>query len=580
MPNASNTSGVTAALPGRRRDRRALRAGRPGTARPRAAPARWTRASARSGAFASHGSTSRGVEVRVAGTGYTGEDGVEIAVPNEVAERPAARRWCARASPPPGLGARDTLRLEAALPLYGHELTPSLDHARGPSRLGPRLGQADLPRARGRGGRARARADAGCSPASSPTVASPCATAARWCVDGRVVGVADARGTSRRCSGAASGWDCLTRRRSTSGTPVTVDAARSRGTGDGRRASLRAKGVADVADYLPHTADEVDEMLDFLGLDSLEQLFEPHPVRGAPLAGLDLPAGQSEPDVAAQFARYTSANRATASDDDLLRRGRVPTTTRCPPSCKRSASRSEFVTAYTPYQPEVAQGVLQAIFEYPDVRLAPERAAHRQRVALRRRHGAGRGAQHGRAARPDAPTMVISCGRAPALARGRAHLRCGHGPRDRRGARCATASPTGRASTRRGRGDRRGLPELPRRPRGPRRPRKRARRRRRARCSSSAADPVAAGVLQHGGPVGRRRLRRRGSALRHARSPSAGPTSDSSRARWTRCAACPGGSWARRSTRTTGAPSSRPCAPASRTSAARRRPRTSAPTRP
>ncbi len=57
----------------------------------------------------------------VAGTGYTGEDGIEIAVPNEG----AAFVWNAlrdAGAIPAGLGARDTLRLEAGLPLHGHEL--------------------------------------------------------------------------------------------------------------------------------------------------------------------------------------------------------------------------------------------------------------------------------------------------------------------------------------------------------------------------------------------------------------------------------------------------------------------------
>jgi aminomethyltransferase len=57
----------------------------------------------------------------VAGTGYTGEDGIEIAVPNDG----AATVWNAlreAGAIPAGLGARDTLRLEAGLPLHGHEL--------------------------------------------------------------------------------------------------------------------------------------------------------------------------------------------------------------------------------------------------------------------------------------------------------------------------------------------------------------------------------------------------------------------------------------------------------------------------
>src|SRR5690606_16434124 len=61
----------------------------------------------------------------VAGTGYTGEDGVEITLPPE----PAAELWVALLDAgvePAGLGARDTLRLEAGLPLHGHELGPGI----------------------------------------------------------------------------------------------------------------------------------------------------------------------------------------------------------------------------------------------------------------------------------------------------------------------------------------------------------------------------------------------------------------------------------------------------------------------
>jgi len=72
-------------------------------------------------------------ETRVAGkdgiasrTGYTGEDGGELIVPAEVAEKVWARLIDAGAVPV-GLGARDTLRLEAGMPLYGHELNETID---------------------------------------------------------------------------------------------------------------------------------------------------------------------------------------------------------------------------------------------------------------------------------------------------------------------------------------------------------------------------------------------------------------------------------------------------------------------
>lgn len=61
------------------------------------------------------------VACRVAGTGYTGEDGVEIAVPSESASS-LWRALLGAGISPAGLGARDTLRLEACLPLHGHEL--------------------------------------------------------------------------------------------------------------------------------------------------------------------------------------------------------------------------------------------------------------------------------------------------------------------------------------------------------------------------------------------------------------------------------------------------------------------------
>ena len=65
------------------------------------------------------------VDCVAAGTGYTGEDGVECAVPVEAA--PAFWRALLDAGiPPAGLGARDTLRLEAGLPLHGHELGPGI----------------------------------------------------------------------------------------------------------------------------------------------------------------------------------------------------------------------------------------------------------------------------------------------------------------------------------------------------------------------------------------------------------------------------------------------------------------------
>jgi aminomethyltransferase len=121
MPNASNTSGVTAALPGRDvTAERCILAVQGPHARAKAASVDPRLAEV--GRFRVNRFDFEGVEIRVAGTGYTGEPGFEIAAPNEVAER-LFRRLVEAGVTPAGLGARDTLRLEAALPLYGHELS-------------------------------------------------------------------------------------------------------------------------------------------------------------------------------------------------------------------------------------------------------------------------------------------------------------------------------------------------------------------------------------------------------------------------------------------------------------------------
>ncbi|MCX7620626.1 MAG: glycine cleavage system aminomethyltransferase GcvT [Acidimicrobiales bacterium] len=130
MPNASNTERVTGALEGTAGVRvedvtesRAIVAIQGPDARGRLASVHAVAATV--GRFCVAGFEWNGAECVVAGTGYTGEDGVECAIPAEHAER----FWEAvleAGVKPAGLGARDTLRLEAALPLHGHELGPGI----------------------------------------------------------------------------------------------------------------------------------------------------------------------------------------------------------------------------------------------------------------------------------------------------------------------------------------------------------------------------------------------------------------------------------------------------------------------
>lgn len=124
MPNASNTDRVVGAIGGTDTTAtRAVLAVQGPTARERVATVLPDAAAV--GRFRVARTTFDGTEITVAGTGYTGEDGIEIAVPLDAA--PALwRAVLGTGVQPAGLGARDTLRLEAALPLHGHELGPGI----------------------------------------------------------------------------------------------------------------------------------------------------------------------------------------------------------------------------------------------------------------------------------------------------------------------------------------------------------------------------------------------------------------------------------------------------------------------
>ena len=114
--------------------------------------------------------------------------------------------------------------------------------------------------------------------------------------------------------------------------------------------------------FVPHTDAELAEMLAFIGLSSLDELFETIPGALRLSEGLAVAPGLSEPDVMAEMTRLADANRS--GRDLLCFAGGGAYDHEVPAATRRLAFRSEFVTAYTPYQPEVAQGVLQALFEY------------------------------------------------------------------------------------------------------------------------------------------------------------------------------------------------------------------------
>jgi len=118
-----------------------------------------------------------------------------------------------------------------------------------------------------------------------------------------------------------------------------------------------------MPDYLPHTEAELAQMLAFLGLSSLDELFAAVPAALRLGRGLALVDGSPEPDVLARFEALGEANRAR-SDRLVCFAGGGAYDHEVPPVVRALAGRSEFVTSYTPYQAEVAQGCLQAVLEF------------------------------------------------------------------------------------------------------------------------------------------------------------------------------------------------------------------------
>jgi glycine dehydrogenase subunit 1 len=114
--------------------------------------------------------------------------------------------------------------------------------------------------------------------------------------------------------------------------------------------------------FAPHTEVEIGEMLSAIGLESLDSLFDqiPRPVR---LDGsLGLPDGVSELEVVDDLRRLAGRDRHL--DDLVCFAGAGAYDHYVPAVVWALASRSEFATSYTPYQPELSQGVLQALFEF------------------------------------------------------------------------------------------------------------------------------------------------------------------------------------------------------------------------
>ena len=113
-----------------------------------------------------------------------------------------------------------------------------------------------------------------------------------------------------------------------------------------------------MGSYVPSTLQERQEMLESIGLSSIDQLFShiPDELKGE----LNLPSGMSELEVSSAMKKIAAKNVVFGS----IFRGAGAYDHYIPSIVKSVTGKEEFLTAYTPYQAEISQGVLQSIFEY------------------------------------------------------------------------------------------------------------------------------------------------------------------------------------------------------------------------
>lgn len=116
--------------------------------------------------------------------------------------------------------------------------------------------------------------------------------------------------------------------------------------------------------YVPHTDAEIAEMLQVVGKKSLDELFVTIPPEARFERELSLEPALAEPELMSHLSDLSKKSRANGLLSFL---GAGMYTHHVPPAVDQLLLRSEFYTAYTPYQPEVAQGTLQAIWEFQTI---------------------------------------------------------------------------------------------------------------------------------------------------------------------------------------------------------------------
>lgn len=114
--------------------------------------------------------------------------------------------------------------------------------------------------------------------------------------------------------------------------------------------------------YLPHTEQDISEMLKTIGVSKLEDLFNSIPENLQFKKPLNMPAALPEMELRSELLKLSKKNVSVRDSVSFLGGGAYHHYV--PSAISQLINRGEFFTAYTPYQPEVSQGTLQALFEY------------------------------------------------------------------------------------------------------------------------------------------------------------------------------------------------------------------------
>ncbi|HEY5465524.1 MAG TPA: glycine dehydrogenase, partial [Clostridia bacterium] len=114
--------------------------------------------------------------------------------------------------------------------------------------------------------------------------------------------------------------------------------------------------------YFPHTSEDIRKMLEVVGKSSLDALFDDLPASLRLQRPLRLEPGMTEHKLTRRLTSLAERNTPVGQLACFLGAGAYDHIV--PAAVDALASRQEFFTAYTPYQPEISQGTLQALFEY------------------------------------------------------------------------------------------------------------------------------------------------------------------------------------------------------------------------